>query len=67
MFNGAWTHTWQGTETKYNNDFPTIKEELESRLKNVFSFEGSKMLMKDGDEFDEISNDLKEAVRVLNC
>ena len=62
--NGAWTHTWQGIETKYNNDFPTIKQELESRLKNVFSFEGSKMLMKDGDEFDEISNDLKEAVRV---
>ena len=24
--NGAWPHTWQGLDSKYNNDFPTIKD-----------------------------------------
>lgn len=30
VLNGAWTHTWQGVETDYNNDRPTIEEAIQS-------------------------------------
>ena len=43
--NGAWTHTWQGIDQSYNNSYPTIKEALEKKFKNVSFFEGSKMLL----------------------
>jgi beta-glucosidase len=59
--NGAWTHTWQGLDTSYNNSYPTIKDVIESRFSNVNHFEGSKMIMKDGDEKDLYSKDLQVA------
>jgi beta-glucosidase len=61
--NGAWTHTWQGLDTSYNNNYPTIKNALENKFKKVSYFEGSKMIMKDGDELDIPSLDLKQAVK----
>ena len=61
--NGAWTHTWQGIDQSYNNSYPTIKEALEKKFKNVSFFEGSKMLMVNGDEADLPSKDLSNAVR----
>jgi len=60
--NGAWTHTWQGVDENYNNDYPTIKDVIEDRFTNVNYFEGSKMIMKDGDEHDIPSSDLQNAV-----
>ena len=60
--NGAWTHTWQGLDNKYNNDFPTIKDALESYYPNLDFFEGSKMIMQDGDEKDIQSDDFKKAI-----
>jgi beta-glucosidase len=61
--NGAWTHTWQGIDQSYNNSYPTIKEALEEKFANVSFFEGSKMLMINGDEDDILSKDLNNAVR----
>ena len=61
--NGAWTHTWQGIDQSYNNSYPTIKEALEEKFENVSFFEGSKMLMVNGDEADIPSKDLSNAVR----
>ena len=61
--NGAWTHTWQGVDEKYNSDEPTIKEVFEARFDNVQYFEGSRMLMIDGDEADEQAEDLASAVK----
>lgn len=61
--NGAWTHTWQGVDEKYNSDEPTIKEVFEARYENVRYFEGSRMLMVDGDEADEPAKDLQAAVK----
>jgi len=63
--NGAWTHTWQGLDTSYNNNYPTIKDALENKFKKVSYFEGSKMIMKDGDELDVPSLDLKQAVKAV--
>jgi beta-glucosidase len=60
--NGAWTHTWQGVDESYNNDYPTIKDVIEDRFNKVNYFEGSKMIMKDGDEHDIPSSDLQNAV-----
>ena len=60
--NGAWTHTWQGLDNNYNNDFPTIKDALESYYPNLDFFEGSKMIMQDGDEKDIQSDDFKKAM-----
>ena len=60
--NGAWTHTWQGLDESYNNNYPTIKDVIEQRFDEVRYFEGSKMIMKDGDELDVPSSDLKIAV-----
>ena len=60
--NGAWTHTWQGVDENYNNDYPTIKDVLEDRFAKVNYFEGSKMIMKDGNEHDIPSSDLQNAV-----
>ena len=60
--NGAWTHTWQGIDQSYNNSYPTIKEALEEKFENVSFFEGSKMLMVNGDEADIPSKDLNNAV-----
>jgi len=60
--NGAWTHTWQGVDENYNNDYPTIKDVIEDRFTKVNYFEGSKMIMKDGDEHDIPSSDLQHAV-----
>ena len=59
--NGAWTHTWQGLDTVYNNSHPTIKDVLEERFSTVNYFQGSKMIMKDRDEMDVISKDLQLA------
>ena len=62
--NGAWTHTWQGLDETYNNNYyPTIKEVIEERFSIVNYFEGSKMIMKDGDEDDIQSSDLQNAVQ----
>ena len=61
--NGAWTHTWQGIDQSYNNSYPTIMEALEEKFENVSFFEGSKMLMVNGDEADIPSKDLNNAVR----
>ena len=60
--NGAWTHTWQGVDESYNNDYPTIKDVIEDRFNKVNYFEGSKMIMKYGDEYDIPSSDLQNAV-----
>jgi beta-glucosidase len=60
--NGAWTHTWQGLDETYNNKYPTIKDVIEERFNRVNYFEGSKMVMKDGDETDIQSSDLQKAV-----
>jgi beta-glucosidase len=60
--NGAWTHTWQGVDTSYNNNYPTIKTALEKKFNEVSYFEGSKMIMKDKDEYDMLSSDLQNAV-----
>jgi len=60
--NGAWTHTWQGLDNKYNNDFPTIKDALESYYPNLAYFEGSKMIMQDSDEKSIQSEDFKKAI-----
>ena len=62
--NGAWTHTWQGLDESYNNKFPTIKEALENKFNKVYYYEGSKMIMKDGDEFDVASSDLNSAINM---
>ena len=61
--NGAWTHTWQGVDETYNNKYPTIKDVIEERFSSVNYFEGSKMIMKDGDEADILSSDLQNAVQ----
>ena len=61
--NGAWTHTWQGVDETYNNKYPTIKDVIEERFSSVNYFEGSKMIMKDGDEADIPSSDLKNVVQ----
>ena len=66
VLNGAWTHTWQGIKDKYNNDYPTIKEEIENRFSTVYYFEGSKMLMQNGDEIDVESKDLSKAVNIAS-
>ena len=60
--NGAWTHTWQGVDENYNNDYPTIKDVIKDKFNKVNYFEGSKMIMKDGDEYDIPSSDLQNAV-----
>jgi beta-glucosidase len=62
--NGAWTHTWQGLDETYNNNYPTIKDVIEERFSKVNYFEGSKMIMKDGDEDDIQSSDLQNAVQM---
>ena len=61
--NGAWTHTWQGLDESYNNSYPTIKDVIEKRFNSVDYFEGSKMIMKDGDESDTPSLDLRDALK----
>lgn len=61
--NGAWTHTWQGVDETYNNKYPTIKDVIEERFSSLNYFEGSKMIMKDGDEADIPSSDLQNAVQ----
>ena len=66
VLNGAWTHTWQGIKDKYNNNYPTIKEEIENRFSTVYYFEGSKMLMQNGDEIDVESKDLSKAVNIAS-
>ena len=62
--NGAWTHTWQGLDESYNNKFPTIKQALENKFNKVYYYKGSKMIMKDGDEFDVASSDLNSAINM---
>ena len=64
ILNGAWTHTWQGVDKKYNNDHPTILDQLNISFGNVTYFEGSKLLMKNGDEVDVVADDLKNATDV---
>ena len=46
VLNGAWTHTWQGIKDNYNNDYPTIKEEIENRFSTVYYFEGQRYYAK---------------------
>lgn len=60
--NGAWTHTWQGVEEKYHNNYPTIKEAIEKEVGRISYFKGSIMSMKNGDEIDLPSKDLNSAV-----
>ncbi len=60
--NGAWTHTWQGVDDKYNNDFPTIKDAIKSNYSNFAFFEGSKLIMENKDEKDVQASDLQLAI-----
>lgn len=60
--NGAWTHTWQGVDDKYNNDFPTIKDAIQSNYSNFAFFEGSKLIMENKDEKDVQASDLQLAI-----
>ena len=60
--NGAWTHTWQGVDDQYNNDFPTIKDAIEGKLFKFAFFEGSKLIMENKDEKDVQSSDLQQAI-----
>ena len=60
--NGAWTHTWQGVDDKYNNDFPTIKNAIQSNYSNFAFFEGSKLIMENKDEKDVQASDLQLAI-----
>jgi len=60
--NGAWTHTWQGVNDKYNNDFPTIKDAIQSNYSNSAFFEGSKLIMENKDEKDVLASDLQLAI-----
>ncbi len=49
--NGAWTHTWQGVEEKFNTeDCPTILQALRKELgeESYEYFDGCKMYFKDG-------------------
>ena len=64
ILNGAWTHTWQGIDKKYNNDHPTILDQLNISFGNVTYFEGSKLIMRNGDEVDVVADDLKNATDV---
>ena len=51
--NGAWTHTWQGVDPKYNNNNnPTIYEAIKRSASSCDLYEGSIMKMVDGDEAD---------------
>jgi beta-glucosidase len=62
--NGAWTHTWQGVDDKYNNtEHPTILEAIKIAAKETVHYNGSIMVMEDGDEKDYPSIDLKKAVK----
>ena len=62
--NGAWTHTWQGVDDKYNNaEHPTILEAIKIAAENTAHYNGSMMVMEDGDEKDYPSKDLKKAVK----
>jgi len=65
--NGAWTHTWQGVDSKYNNnENPTIYEALKTGSRSCDLYEGSVMKMVNGDEADFYSSDLKTAVKNAN-
>ena len=62
--NGAWTHTWQGVDDKYNNtEHPTILEAIKIAAKETVHYNGSIMVMENGDEKDYPSVDLKKAVK----
>ena len=62
--NGAWTHTWQGVDPKYNNNNNlTIYEAIKRSASSCDLYEGSIMKMVDGDEADFYSRDLKSAVK----
>ena len=62
--NGAWTHTWQGVDDKYNNtEHPTILEAIKIAAKQTVHYNGSIMVMENGDEKDYPSVDLKKAVK----
>ncbi len=60
--NGAWTHTWQGVDDQYNNDFPTIKDALKENYSKFAFFEGSKLIMENKDEKDVQASDLQQAI-----
>lgn len=36
VLNGAWTHTWQGVDTAYNNDRATIDEAIQDLVGNQY-------------------------------
>jgi beta-glucosidase len=62
--NGAWTHTWQGVDPKYNNTKnPTIYQAIKNSTQSCDLFEGSTMKMVNGDEADFYSSDLISAVK----
>lgn len=63
FLNGAWTHTWQGVDSQYNHNTSTIKEAIENKFEKVSYFEGSKLIMVEGDEADIQSKDLELAIR----
>ena len=48
-------HTWQGIDKSYNNNHPTILEQLESSFDKAY-FEGSRLYMKNGDELQIITS-----------
>ena len=62
FLNGAWTHTWQGIDDQYNNDFPTIKDALKEDYSKFAYFEGSKLIMENKDEKDVQASDLQQAI-----
>lgn len=66
VLNGAWTHTWQGINKNYNNNFPTILDQMKISFDNVTYFEGSRMYMKNGDEADTSVDDLEKAVDIVD-
>ena len=66
ILNGAWTHTWQGIDKSYNNNHPTILEQMKSSFDKVAYFEGSRLYMKNGDEADTIAPDFKRAIEAAD-
>lgn len=57
--NGAWTHTWQGVETKYNTaGCLTIYEAIAQEIgkENCTHSEGARLYIEDGFEACELSN-----------
>jgi len=76
FLNGAWTHTWQGTDSNYNTEnCLTIKEAIEEKFgkENCFYSQGAELFLEDNFEQSKLldtsdySNKLAKSDIVLLC